>query len=80
MKEYALVLFKDDDARVYYSEDIHEYEVNDVATNIVRGRNKAVLIAMAKLARDPGEWGHDPDVDLCEKYRKMRETNERKNQ
>ena len=80
MKEYALVLFRDGDARVYYSEDIHDYEMDDVATNIVRGRNKAVLIAMAKLVRDPDEWGHDRNIDLCETYQKMRITNERKNQ
>ena len=73
MQEYALVLFKDpNDARVYYSEDIHDYEMDDVATNIVRGCDKAVLIGMAKLVRDPDVWAHDPHIDLCKKYRKMR--------
>ena len=79
MKEYALVLFRDDDARVYYSEDIHDYEMDDVVTNIVRGYDKAVLIGMAKLARAEA-WCHDSSVDLCDSYRKMRKINERKNQ
>ena len=79
MQKYALVVFRDDDARVYYSEDIHDYEIDDVASNIVRGYSKATLIGMAKLARNHDEWGHDP-IDMCKKYRKMREISEGKKQ
>ena len=76
MREYALVLFHDGDARVYYSEDMQDEDIKDVATNIVRGRDKNVLIGMAKLVRAE-EWIHDP-VDLCKSYRKMREVNMRR--